>query len=72
MLIGFFWKCELVENINKSKAMTCHLEEIWSGMSEEAVGRGQLISVYWLEIGTNLIINKLKARKSALGFLDLK
>ena len=39
VLIGLFLRIALMSNISKSKTMTCHPGEIWSGMSEEAVGR---------------------------------
>ena len=45
VIIGLFRQYGLVTNVSKSKSMTCHLGEIRSGMSEEAViqrctGRG--------------------------------
>ena len=38
-LIGLFRQYGLVVNIVKSKSMTCHPGEIWSGISEDSVGR---------------------------------
>ena len=38
VLIGPFLRIGLMENVAKSKTMTCHTGEIWLGMLEEAVG----------------------------------
>ena len=39
VLIGLFQRSRLVANVAKSKAMMCHPGEIWSVISEEAVGQ---------------------------------
>ena len=39
VLIGLFRVYRLVENVTKSRAMTCQLGTLWSGMQEESVVR---------------------------------
>ena len=38
VLIGLFQRYRLVSIVTKSKAMTCHLGTLWSGMLKEGVG----------------------------------
>ena len=38
VIIGLFRRIGLMDNVAKSKTMTCQMGEIWLGMSEEEVG----------------------------------